>query len=197
MRWRDQRTSPAKGIACASASDRSNTGKRREADRVGRQVAGLAGMRSALPLSMTTPLPPQLTLPLTPPPSSVSLPPATSLPAFGATTFGCVCTQICRCVRVCVIKDIALFGNPSKNLSYNCYVPKFYTFFTLAFAFAIRCPRHSFHDIGTILRCCAAFLEHRMWSCDKFWDLRRQGNGVVRLYKSMWSQQFGAVCLGS
>ncbi|KAG7191066.1 hypothetical protein KM043_007108 [Ampulex compressa] len=40
---------PAEGVACANGSDRSNTGKRRRADRVGRQVAALAGMRSALP----------------------------------------------------------------------------------------------------------------------------------------------------
>lgn len=84
-RWRDQRTSPAaEGFACASTSDRSNTGKRRGADRVGRQVAGLAGMRSALPLPITTPRRyPTIASFSSPPPfhprSPASLPPATSL----------------------------------------------------------------------------------------------------------------------
>lgn len=89
-RWRDLRTSPAEGIACASVSDRSNTGKRRGADRVGRQVAGLAGMRSALPLPIPTPPLPPLAAPLSPTPSSASAPPATSLFAHSAVTFGYV-----------------------------------------------------------------------------------------------------------
>lgn len=87
MRWRDLRTSPAEGIACASSSDRSNTGKRRGADRVGRQVAGLAGMRSALPLPIPTLATSTTSHPFPSPPAVASVAPTTSLFAHSAVTF--------------------------------------------------------------------------------------------------------------
>lgn len=90
MRWRDLRTSPAEGIACASSSDRSNTGKRRGADRVGRQVAGLAGMRSALPLPIPTLATSTTSHPFPSPPAVASVPLTTSLFVHSAVTFAYV-----------------------------------------------------------------------------------------------------------